>query len=516
MRGSPSYVGPFTGGLNTRDSPMEIPITHSPDCIDVIGNKDGSIRKRNPCILVTNTFTGAGANNISALFYSRALTQMIVVVNQKVYSVNPTTGVSADITGAFPITLVNPPSAFVDAPVSGGQGPVYALTGDATSNNFYWTGAGNIAQWTASAGTLPRAHFMVYFKNRIILAGSQVGTSGTGILASKVGDPRAFDTTLSGASEAWLTNIDPNDGDFVTGLGTIGQYLIVFKSSKIYVVYDLDTGANRPIHTSIGCLSPRTITSTPYGLTWLANDGHVYITDGSKIERVSDILSPPAHESVQSITVQSLGYNSGGTILSRQSAGFYFDNRYYVSTEATNSTPCTFVYDYKMKSWWKYSPAFTQFATDGFATMYGARRNVTVPQTALWKLFVTKASSGSNEWQDPIGAYGSYYTTPPVAPAGKGQNPNLRRRYHALRGWASGVVDVQMCADQLDNPTPTYTTLLNLTSFGLASDVDFPSEYTAYSMGVANVMRFKFASPAASTKAFEVHPFQIYTQPRTD
>ena len=51
-----------------------------------------------------------------------------------------------DITGALVLTS-NLLAEWVQAPASGGQGPLYGLNG---GQAFQWTGSGNAAAWTAA------------------------------------------------------------------------------------------------------------------------------------------------------------------------------------------------------------------------------------------------------------------------------------------------------------------------------------------------------------------------------
>lgn len=517
MRGQPFIIGPFVGGLNTRDSPLELPLSQTPDAYNIFMDRDGTIRKRNPHAIwgPASEFSGAGANNITSLFTSQQLDKSIVTIGSKVYSHNPTVGtdISAGVIGSGLAW------SFVDAPVSGGQGPVYGLPGDlGTTTPRQWTGAGAIANWTALAGTLTAGDFMLYFKNRIIMFGLLVGTNGCGLKASKVGDPRAWDTTLTGTAEAWLTDIEPTDGQKINAMGVVGNYLVVFKQYKTYIVYDLDTGANRPLNTSLGCNAKRTVANSPYGLFFLASDGHVYVTDGTKIEKISDIIGQPMTTESLSATPGMLGdsFVDDSTIVGMP-CGFYYKDRYYLSTGATSGTPTTFVYDIPSKTWWRHTMGFSQMAIDpqGQNWVIGGLRKAGATSPVIWRLFAP--GQPLNLYQDGNGdpsatTYNAYYMTPPLGPTFYRrkifEDYMIRRRYHAMRGYVGGTVTVQTTLDPVTPVAPA--TVASLSS----GDVDHPVEQTIYSLGVSNYIQFKFTS--TDSNCWCLHPFKIYTQPRTD
>lgn len=510
MRGDPFLVGPFTGGMNTRDALSEVALTHTQDAINVIGNNDGTFRKRNPHIAECTVFTGAGSNNISSLYWSGVNQVLYATAGSKLFS--ETGGASTDITGAFVLPF-NSKWSFIDAPTSGGQGPVYGLPNDLTTVPKYITGPGVLGDWTASAGTLDKGDFMIYFKNRVIMFGLLVGTSGCGLKASKVGDPRGWDITLTGSSDAWLTDIDPTDGQKINAMGIVGNYLVVFKQTKTYIVYDLDTGANRPLSTSVGCAGQRTVVNTPYGLVFMAGDGHIYVTDGAKISKLSDIVSPPK-ASGTFYTRVSLGETAvRDNTAASDPCAVYFQDRYYLSVQdIVNTVPTTWVYDFPSQSWWRNSVGFGQMvvSTTPTAVMYGAVRDAISPSPRIYKIFTPNRNPGSGTWQDNGVNFNAYYTVPPIAPFNKRQERHLRRRFHAMRAWIAGDLDIQTSLDTLGLTAPTFTTVQSVNG----TDVDYPQQISVYSLGVANTMQFRFTSTDGVT--FEVHPFEVYTQQRTD
>jgi hypothetical protein len=138
---------------------------------------------------------------------------------------------------------------------------------------------------------------------------------GSAVVASALGNPRDFSTPAG-----WVAEFDPNDGEQISGLGTIGPYVLVFKPSKTWLIYDLDTGANRRIGVNVGCVAHRSAVETPYGTFFLAKDG-VYRTDGTALKRVS----------ADRVTPLIVGMPAGKRDLA---AGAFWNGHYYLSIPA--------------------------------------------------------------------------------------------------------------------------------------------------------------------------------------
>lgn len=171
----------------------------------------------------------------------------------------------------------------VSAPQSGGQGPMWMMNGVEAR---YWTGAAGGA-WTAATGTLPIGKYLAYHGIRVWAAGmtalAGVSDPRSAVAWSEQGDPRNWPS-------ANVTMFDPNDGDEITGIGRIGPYLLVFKRRKTWLVYDLDTSANRQLSASVGCISHRSIVETLRGTFFMTERGPA-LCDGSEIKLIEDKLN---------------------------------------------------------------------------------------------------------------------------------------------------------------------------------------------------------------------------------
>jgi hypothetical protein len=516
MRGNTFRVGPWNGGLNLRDKFMEMGPGQIPIGWNMYAGEDGVMKKRNPSVVANSSFPGtAGTNAAYAIKQVPFVNDnsFIVTVDDKVFKVDVVSGLTTDITPTLFGFQFSSDWSIVEAATSGGQGPMYGISGSPADFPVYWTGSGQLVQWTASAGTLSAGSQMVSFKNRIFMIGSMIG-NGTGVRASKVGDPRNWDTTATASDSAWETQINPNEGGDITAIWPFGAYLLVFKKDSISLIYDLDTGANRLVTKQIGAQHHRNFCDTPYGVAFGGSDGHVWLTDATKQSKISDILTIREGGNAVLLT-GNFGLPSTSSV-SIQSMAFHEDKLIVCG-------PGTWWYDFPTKTWWSMGQdGYNHMAvkTTGFGSAFATRLFGTWNPTSsvtprVHYMYVPSFTAGS--WKDNVAAngtggtaYTAFFETPPLAPQGRGQELNLRRRYHAMRGFVSGTCSVKYVLDSL-NAVPTYTTLGTVSA---GTGIDTPVETSWYSLGVGNSIRFRFES--TDSNAYAVHPFNVYTQPRTD
>ncbi len=198
---------------------------------------------------------------------------------------------------------------------------------------------------------VPNGQYMVFFGNRIWMTGiksdpsavwfSELVSIGEG---GSQGDPSQWPATN-------VVRFDSSDGRSITGIGTTGPYLCVFKESKTWIIHDINTGANRRLSDTVGCVSHRSIVETNGGTFFLTADQGIYLTEGSKLHEMS--------------------YNVRPTILAinpakRENAcGAYWNNHYYLSFayESSTTNNRTLDYDVQLKSWWLHDLTGNEFTT---------------------------------------------------------------------------------------------------------------------------------------------------------
>ena len=337
----------FTGGLNSIDSPFTIADEESRDCLNVVGTLRGSIVKRNGSTQFLAAtppaveLTGITSVQISGTRY------LIAFGGTKVYSIGPT-GILTDITGSATITSGSR-WCVVQAPTSiavPGQGPVYMSNG--IDPPLQWTGSGNVGAWTGTP-SLPNGSFMCFHQNRIWTCGvsgspstvffSDITQSGT----IGVADPSSWTATNT-------AQFDAQDGYPLTGIGDVGPYLVVFKEHKSWVITDPVTAAARQLVHNVGCVSHRSICSTPEGTFFLTATQGVFLTNGTSASEVSYKVRP---------TIQA--YTTG---LGQHACASTYGNHYYLSFPWNGSTANnrTLDYDMQTKAWWLHDITANEFA----------------------------------------------------------------------------------------------------------------------------------------------------------
>lgn len=187
---------------------------------------------------------------------------------------------------------------------------------------------------------VPNGKYMIFAGNRVWMTGiaddpSAVRFSETAVIGEggEQADPSSW-------PKENLIRFDRSDGQAITGIGVVGPYLVIFKEYKTWVIHDLNSGANRKLADTIGCVSHYSIVETVQGTFFLTADQGVYLTEGSKLREMS--------------------YNIRPTILEinpakrSNAAGAYFNNHYYLSYASGESAVNnrTIDFDVILKSWW--------------------------------------------------------------------------------------------------------------------------------------------------------------------
>jgi hypothetical protein len=284
-RGGYASAGTFAANANDPDNVPER--GRAREAVNVTVDANGVLRRRKGCWTAANwaaqTWSWAYmVKNPSTVTFPRPI---LLAQSLDIYSATYSPyAATASIGGAFaPITSVG---NFVEAAVSGGQGPLYGNVNGGTM--VHWTGTGNLGSWTAVSGTntnwsylgsVPVGTILYYHLNRVWIA------TGNTLYWSDIGDPRVWPTQN-------VIKLDPDDGDQITGLAKLGTNLIVFKRKKIYLIYDDVTGYNRTISTTIGANAPKSIAETPQGIMFMDRNSGPCVTDGKNVTVLGDPVMP--------------------------------------------------------------------------------------------------------------------------------------------------------------------------------------------------------------------------------
>lgn len=198
---------------------------------------------------------------------------------------------------------------------------------------------------------IPNGKYMIFAGNRIWMTGISEDPSAVWFSefvdigeGGAQADPSAWPTTN-------VVRFDGSDGQPVSGIGTVGPYILVFKQVKTWVIHNLNSGENRKLADTIGCVSHRSIVETNSGTFFLTADQGVYETNGSSLNELSYKVRP--------------------TILAanrkqiEHAAGAYLNSHYYLSyASGVSEVPNrTLDYDVQLKSWWLHDLAANQWTT---------------------------------------------------------------------------------------------------------------------------------------------------------
>ena len=268
----------FSGGLDVAQSVYELEPHRARDARNVRSTLKGQLVKRDG----SQVWATLAANSLS-LYPSLNPRFLIAAGTTTIYSVNPAKAATSIKTG-----MTNGARwSWINAPATGGQGPLFGVNGtDAQA----WDGvAAATVAWTASAGTFPTgAKYLLHRSLRTLAAGMTAYAGAKDptsmVAASAVGNPRDWST----ASGGWQVEFAPNDGEAITAITPVGPYVLVSKPSKCWLIYDMDTGANRPLSEAAGAVSHRAAIETPMGTVFLTKDMGVVVTGGGALKRMSE------------------------------------------------------------------------------------------------------------------------------------------------------------------------------------------------------------------------------------
>lgn len=418
MRGVPVSYFDYSGGRNTQSAPYLLTDTQCRDDLNVHTSLSGDIEKREGFVTLSGeTLTGepVKATLVHSLFPANTTTKSLLAVVRTATTDSIVKITSGGIASVLKSGLTaNKRWYWAQADVGGGGvGPIFGLNGTDTPQR--WDGAaGATSAWEATTGTVPKsAKYLTYFASRLWCAeGSRLRYSG---ITGSSPDPLNWDADN-------YVDLEPNDGQEITGIGITGDYLIVFKARKTFKVYDTITGANQQLSNQIGCVAHRSIVQTPIGLLFLSDHQGVCKTDGSRVQPFSEEIAPDLERVATAPETQALA------------AGVLDGERYYlsISLEGTRNDH-TLEYDLQTQSWWLHDCASNQFAVldpGGSSThhLYSADSTTTA---RVSKAFVTDVftDNGANY------KGGAFWTSPWYAwgVGGKSLNPHINKRISELR-----------------------------------------------------------------------------------
>jgi hypothetical protein len=431
--GNPTVYADFSGGVNKEAGPYLLQDNQCQDARNVYANPLGSLEKRRGfASFSTLSALDGPAHSLAPL--SLSPTRYLLAVGKepsqskdRIVSVSENGTATAIKSGLEENTRWE----FVQALAGGGQGPIYGVNG--VDNPQYWSGATAstaTADWTAidDTGTAITPHpakkckFLVYHLDTIWASGDtdNPGTVFSSGVTSSVPDFRNWSTR-------YRDRVDPGDGQNITGLGKVGPYLLVFKNRKTYVLTNAtpEARAYRPISSSIGCVSHRSIAETTRGTMFLSEDLGVCLTDGSSVQRISDAIQPFLKD-IMVADAEAI----------KNAAAVYYDDSYWLSLPVSGTNAVTLQFSLETDSWWIHTCASNQFALldpAGQPRLYSAQPSTKRVERAFAPdTYLDAGVTYESYWEGPFWAWGE---------------PHINKRLHQLRADGSGYWKLKIKED---------------------------------------------------------------------
>lgn len=485
MRGTPNVFNDYSAGVDKNLNSYSFDSNFARDLLNVQRGASGKVVKRNgftslatPTLPLTSLWT-----------YERGTDKYIMAIGDDggstdIYSVTPA-GTVTSRKGSLTVTAGRLWDG-IQAPVNGSEGPVYFINGSDPA--LQWTGSGNAAVWTVSSGSLPNGKYLTYHDNCVFMAGVETNvTTKSTLYRSMIANPRLWDTP-DGAT----TLLDPDDGEDITAIGSVGPYALGFKATKVFIITDTESLSYRRLTEGVGSVSHRSVTATDTGTFFLSSNRRIYVTDGSKTEPISTPVDP-----VLALIPDSSLPKVTGT---------YFDSSYLLSfSTSTTENDTILEYDTNNGSWWIHKIYIGSSSTTGVADwasidpsansrLYAAGANTTTKR--LFQAFKpgTYADLTSQAFVSNISTSWNVFG-----------NPHINKVITQIR-WDSVGTETVSLTKRFESSGATET------SVTLESDV--PTEKAIYTPGSMRAISIKFENN--DTSAWELLAHSIMTDQRTD
>lgn len=275
------------GGLDLRSDPEEVGLSMAVDILNVSLSRNGRITTRDG---YSSLYAGpAGVTNIFPLSTETVLASFDANSIKAVALFSGTATATASIA-----------SSVSSIATAGGSGGFYYTDGSSAQVKKYLAGAFSSPAGLANIKGLFLATFPL--EDRLVVADA-VNTGR--VIFSEPGTPEVFNyDTVPTPDVGDYVDLEPGDGEQITGLAVYGTQLFVFKKTKFFVFYgnSIDADGNtrfnyRMVNTGVGCWQTssnenRVLTAVhTSGVYFVAQDG-IYRTIGGEPVRVSDPISP--------------------------------------------------------------------------------------------------------------------------------------------------------------------------------------------------------------------------------
>lgn len=458
----PLRVPDFARGINTATPPVELQDNEVQDLRNFEFDDNGNISvRRGVTQLAANTFAG----RITSLHYFTTETGEVGILF--------TTGATLQIietngTGLTNLTaaLTLPSDTYWQWVTFNGiaVGVNKATSGD---NPIKVTAA---AAATALPGSPPKGKYIEVWNNRVWIVSA---TEPNQLWGSVLGNPESWTVTAGLATSAVTLDVDPDDGDLITGLYATRDALYVFKRKRIYrLVAFADPNTDvanlrlEIVTSKIGCVSPYSIQQVVDDVLFLSDQG---VASLALVQTAEDFRTAFYSRNIKEI--ERFPKNT------EEIPAFLFDTaaQYWLSLPASVSpttAPQVYVLDYLkvgdgIVRWTRFDGLVAGTAYTAFQTTTGKQYIIGALNGATYQLFKYIPRDTTALFSDQ----GAAYTKSLTMKSFNGGVQLIKKFWHR---WAIGLnllsataqLQISYYFDQLQTRNDTYSFALTGTQTG--------------------------------------------------
>ena len=184
----------------------------------------------------------------------------------------------------------------------------------------------------------PKSKYLDVFRLRVIAAGDP--DDPLKLSVSHPGDPTDWDETEAGSS-AFFVYISPDDGQRITGVLALDDFVMIGKERNIYGMFGTTTEdfAIFPVDSTVGVGSHRALKNISETAYFPNRKGEIFrLRSGSRAERISDPISDLIDEKVDTDNID-------------KTTAFVVDDYIYVISLPTKDSRLTLCFDTRQEKW---------------------------------------------------------------------------------------------------------------------------------------------------------------------
>lgn len=311
---SRGVIGPF-GGLNNSDSAIIIPANAAQDLLNVDITPGGkSVKKRKGYAQSFATAITTSAVHGTYAFYDSSGNDVVLAFND--------TRLAASVAGASPSTIMSSATAAQTWQCIDSQGFAYC--------------AGSSRQWIVKTeGTTWSQHTVVSTGTMLAVTPKRMVQAGFSATPSRLDFSKENDFTT------WTVGSQPTDpitftitapGSRITHIVYAHKKIYWFKESSFGYILEgaeLADWQIKIVSSEIGTLDNTSTQDTDGNLYFRGQDGHIYVTDGGSVEKLSKDIETTVESAgtrrSNSVTLTSAADFIAGTIAGATSSTAYVD-----------------------------------------------------------------------------------------------------------------------------------------------------------------------------------------------